>query len=99
MQDEILRQRLYRIFRIEDENYMVTMKVFYVYRWVERRAGNDTLDVLTDLRERFKKRKNTERLDWMFREMQSVNIAHLAAPPGARPPQAQSNYSLGWKLG
>lgn len=100
MEDEILRQRLYRIFRIEDETYMVTMKVFYVFRWVEKRAGHDvTLDVITDLRQQFKKRKNTERLDWMFREMQWVNMSHHAAPQNAHPPQEQSKYSMGWKLG
>jgi hypothetical protein len=98
--DELLRQRLYRIFRIEDENYMYTMKVFYVYRQVEKTEGERVLDAITEMRQACKKRKNTERLDAIFRQLQAVNLAHIAAPPGARPPTLrQEGYYSGWKIG
>lgn len=99
MDEELLRQRLYRIFRIEDENYMYTMKVMYIYRWVEKRHGSEALNIIESLRSDYKKRRNVERLDLMFRHMQAVNMQHLAAPPNARPPQSNDKYSPGWKLG
>lgn len=75
------------------------MKVMYIYRWVNKRAPDCTYDVITDLRRIYKLRKNTDRVDMIFRHMQAVNSAHLAAPASARPPQQQSKYYAGWKIG
>ena len=99
MDDETLRQRLYRIFHIEEEDYAITVKVFYIYRWVEHHAGDATLDVISDLRRVFRDRENTVKLDKLFHEMQGTSLRRLTAPTSVHTPQKQSKYNAGWRIG
>lgn len=99
MDDEILRQRLYRIFHIEEEDYAITVKVFYIYRWVKPHAQEATLDVISGLRRVLRDRENTVKLDKLFHEMQNASLRRLAASPSTKTPQQQSKYNAGWHIG
>lgn len=99
MYDELLRQRLYRIFRIGDEDYITTVKVFYIYENIHKEAGDEVFIAITERLKDFKHREKIKRLNSLYQQLQEANLSHLAAPETAHPPGNNGNYIPGWKIG
>jgi hypothetical protein len=83
---EIIRQELYRVFHIYHENYLVTVKLMRIYRWVEQRTGDDALATMQRLYIEWPARRKQQKLDQLFNLIQSIEMRHLAAPSNASVP-------------
>lgn len=86
--DSALRQQLYKIFRIKDEDYLTTVKVMYIYRCAAKTHPNP-LNLLFALYGEWPSRRNTQKLDGIFYHFQSNSLKRLAAPPGAIVPPSK----------
>lgn len=90
--DDEICQRLYALFRLQEENYLVTLKITYIYRWVEKRSPDNALDIVDRLYKDWPIRKKQRRIDDMFLAMQAVELRPLAAPRDARVPSYPTRY-------
>ncbi len=94
-----LEARMYRIFRISKEQYIVTVKLLFIYRWVVSQAGGeDPFHVAEAMRRDFIVRGRYNTLDAMFRAAE--HAAYVAnnryAPSSARVPDSKDAYIGGW---
>jgi hypothetical protein len=87
IEDEILRQHLYSIFRIKDEDYATTLKLMYIYHYVKQ-ITHDPLGKISDMRQQELSRKHKDKLDSIFYQVQTKSLEKLSAPIEARVPKA-----------
>lgn len=93
LEKEILRQQLYDVFHIQKEDHITTVKLLRIYRWVEKSAGPNSLEVIHALYLDNPHRKKMAKLDDLFRIAQSIEMRHLSAPTHASVPK--SPYLIG----
>lgn len=87
---------LYAVFRIPDEDYIVTVKLKVIYRWVE--AEQDPFEHLKQLRASLKRMSNQRKVDMIYRMAEHEILLRNSryAPSGARVPLKGSKYVSGW---
>lgn len=99
MQNEIIRQRLYRVFRIREEDYIVTVKLFYIYKWIEPRTGNDAFEILGILRKATRGISNLEKINGLYHAVKMIGLkenGYMSAAKAA--PMNRNQYVAGWHL-
>src|SRR5690242_19970333 len=95
--EEALRL-LYGVFRIPDEDYIVTVKLLCIYDWVAPEAGDEVYKRLAKMRSELKRMSNQRKIDMLYRmaEHQALLRNNRSAPKEARPPTKRQDYISGW---
>jgi hypothetical protein len=98
--EERLRRQLYGLFGIIHQEYLITYKLLYIYKWVEPVAGKETLAKIKQLRKNAYAGNNLAVIDKLY--LQAEHIALLAAgryaPQEAHAPIPSDEYVLGWRI-
>jgi hypothetical protein len=96
---EVIVQRLFRIFRVQDEEYTVTVKLVYIYRWIEPYAGNSSFDVITDLRKLFTDDSNLQTIDKLYSTLKiiTLNTCGRYDTSTTNVPMHKNLYEQGWR--
>lgn len=99
-EEELLIRKLYCIFRIANEQYIVTYKLLYIYRALEPTDITSGLEELKSLRKQLKLRDNLSTINRLYALVEHERLQRNGryAPPGAKPPQKEPQYLKGWKL-
>jgi hypothetical protein len=97
---ELIEARLYRIFRIKDESYIVSVKLRFIYRWVERTQEGDTFSRVEQLRSDHLRRGKMKVLEEVYRAAEHATYLENGryASPDAKVPQVQDAFIAGWHL-
>jgi hypothetical protein len=98
---DIILLRMYRIFNVKDETHITTQKLAYIYDWVEPRAGEVSLDVITALRKAFKRESNLRTIDAFYTEVKLINMTDSGRYDFStkKSPRLSERYYVGWRLG
>jgi hypothetical protein len=97
---EILRLRLHRIFNIKENNYATSVKLLYIYDWLEPKAGDCTLDLITEFRKAFPHESNLRNLDAFYNEVKLLNMTSSKRynTTALKVPIHRDDYVSGWRL-
>lgn len=96
---EIILMRLYRIFRLDEEDYITSVKLHYIYDHIRQEAGDEVFVVITERLRDYKFREKKKRLNGFYNTLQGSSLSLRAAPPEAQVPGGTSRYVPGWKCG
>jgi hypothetical protein len=96
----IVCMRLHRIFGLDEETYLTTVKLLYIYDWIEPIAGDASLDVIIYLRKSFKRESNLCTIDALYGELRTIAMNHSGRynTTTLRPPEEQTVYYLGHRV-
>src|SRR5690242_14438953 len=85
---------LYSVFRLPDESYIVTVKLLYIYDWIEPEEHGATLEKLKQMRAALKRMSNQRKVDMLYRmaEHERLKKSGLYAPSNAKPPTKRYDY-------
>lgn len=100
-EEERLRRKLYKLFNIVHEEYLVTYKLMYIYNWVVPAVGEDkALAMIKGLHKAERSESNLQAIDKLY--LKAEHIALLAAgryaPREAHAPIPRDEYVLGWRI-
>lgn len=102
---KLVEYKLYKVFRIKDEQYIVTVKLLAIYRWAYPRHRSDVYEFLKKLREANRQHSNQETIDAVYEIAQAdLHRSHNRfAPSWAKPPEPPANQYRGatipgWKV-
>lgn len=89
---------LYSVFRLPDESYIVTVKLLYIYDWVEPEEHEATLEKLKQMRAALKRMSNQRKVDMIYRMAEHARLKEsgMYAPSNAKPPVKRQDYISGW---
>jgi hypothetical protein len=98
-EQEMLRRKLYRLFNIQKQEYLVTYKLFYIYKFVHE-DGSDPLIILKEMRRTSRRESNLATIDALYSyiEHQRLLKSGLYAPQGAKTPLNYETHHYGWRL-
>lgn len=98
---DIILLRLYRVFNVKEPDYITTQKLAYIYNWMEPRAGDVTIDVITALREPFRGQSNLKTVDAFYTELKLINMTTSGRYDCTtkRVPRQSIRYYTGWRMG
>lgn len=98
--EDILTRRLYGVFRIPEETYIVTVKLLVIYEWIEPQLDGkeDAAAVLKRLRSELKRMSNVRKVDALYRMAEHEKLLRNGryAPSNAKPPARRQDYISGW---
>jgi hypothetical protein len=96
---DILVKKLYRVFYLQTEQYLITYKLLYIYNSLEAPEA-ERLETLKKLRRDFRRYSNSRIVDRLYAraEHEKLLAGGRYAPPSERPPMQEQQYIRGWKL-
>jgi len=96
----IVTNRLYRIFRIKDEEYIITLKLVAIYGWRLPIDGENVYESLGKLRQENRQFSNRRTIDCLYEQGQNALYKknERFAPGCEKPPQQEGLTVIGWKV-
>src|SRR6185437_2494635 len=95
-EEEMLRRKLYRLFNIQKQEYLITYKLFYIYEFVSK-EGVDPLVILKEMRRASRRESNLATIDalYFYTEHQRLLRSGVYAPQGAKTPMNYEAHHYG----
>jgi hypothetical protein len=96
---DILVKKLYRVFYLQNEQYLITYKLLYIYNSLPT-PETERLEALKRLRREYRRYSNDHIIDRLYAraEHEKLLAGGRYAPPLSRPPTQERQYIRGWKL-